>query len=422
MKKYNLYLVLLLMGVLIFSCGKEDVPPPVSFDGEANYTIAELIALRTSAEYDSLPAADSIIISGTVISSDKDGNCHKYLMIQDETGGIQIQINNSTLYMRYPVGQKLFVKCTGLALSDYNGLYQLNWIFDGATERIPPDKEGVFLYRDGIIGQEPAPAILYSKNDIESFHYNTLVKFENCSFVTPGETYFDSSTGYTTTSRYLVMGDGTEVTLRTSKYASFANNLMPEGTGSIVGILTAFRDQAQLTIRSLDDVTNFTTVPVEEEVTVTTVNLATNPLDNGWRNHQVSGSKLWDYNNQLLSIRGADGESNDVWLISPAIPELSSYQNVKLALTHRALNGMGNNSNMKIYYSTASPSPTFNASEWTEIQTTASDYPSGYEDRTFDLPDHAVSNPNFRIAFRYNDNMTTTWIISGITFKSIISK
>lgn len=425
MNKYKLYLLSLILPVFCFSCNKEpDLPPPISYQGEANYTIAELIALRTNAGYDPIPANDTVVIEGVVISSDQEGNCYKYLMIQDQTGGIQIRIDNSSLYIKYPLGQKLFVQCTGLALSDYYGLYQLSMIQGDTVERIPTAKESNFLFRDGIAGKEPEPVIIRSAFDIESSNYNTLVKLENCSFLTPGEPYFNPSDN-SATSRTIVFEDRSEIILRTSSYATFATELLPQGTGSIVGFLTVYNrsgEQPQLIIRSLADVTDFSPVPNVEEITVATVDFSSNLLNNGWGNHQISGSKNWEYRNAMLSIAGTEGETNDVWLTSPALPELSPYQNVKLALTHRTPNGLGNANAMKIYYSTATPSDSFNVSEWTELTTSDSDYPSTSVEKIFNLPDNAVSNPNFRISFRYIDSRASTWMISGISFKSNVSK
>ena len=421
MKKLTFFFIAIFT-FAFFSCKKDlDVPPQMSYsyDGKATHTIAQLLAMRTSAAFDALP--EDMVIKGTVISSDKEGNCYKFLAIQDATGGIQIQIDNNALYQKYPVGQTVFVKCKELVLSDYNGLLQLNWLLQGATERLPSTKEVGVIFRDSLVGKEPSPAIIKKSSDATNpALYNTLVKLENCRFQTPGTTYFDAALGYTTTSCNVLLEDGTVVAARISQYATFANNLTPDGNGNIVGILTVFRTTPQLIIRSLSDMQNFQTLAVEN--TFVTTDMNTNPLNSGWTQANITGSKAWEYVSgsiNYLSIVGESGSPNDSWLISPVYSSITNYKNVKLLLNHRVPSGMGNNANMKLYYTTKTLSGSFNAADWTELPMESSQYPSGGGEVTLNIPDQAANSPNFRIALRYNDNRDSRWFVYGVSFKGV---
>ena len=422
MKKITFFFIALFT-LTFFSCKNElDVPPPLSYNGKSTHTIAQLLAMRTSATFDTLPA--SMVIKGKVISSDKEGNCYKFLAIQDKTGGIQIQIDNNTLYQKYPVGQTVFVKCKELVLSDYNGLLQLNWLFQGATERLPSGKEAGVIFRDSLVGSEPVPAVIKNSSDIKPALYNTLVKLENCRFQIPGVTYFDAALGYSTTSCNVILEDGTVIAARISQYATFAAQLTPNGNGNVVGILTVYRTTPQLIIRSLLDVQNFQTPAVENTFITTDMNV--NPLEHDWTQANVTGSKTWKYvrvSINRLSIEGESGEANDSWLISPVYSSITNYKNVKLLLNHRVPtnngNSMGNNVNMKLYYTTKMLSASFNAADWTELSIENSQYPSGGGEVTLNIPEQAASSPNFRIALRYNDNRDSKWFVYGVSFKGV---
>ncbi len=76
---------------------------------------------------------DDVIIGGIVCMDDKSGNYYKKIVIQDETGGIEIEIDQTNLYTDYPVGRKVYVRCKGLFLGNYFDIPQL-----GAT----PDERG----------------------------------------------------------------------------------------------------------------------------------------------------------------------------------------------------------------------------------------------------------------------------------------
>ncbi len=424
MKKYN-SLPFILLGIFTFftiSCQRDlDVPPVLTYEGEATHTIAQLLAMRTTASFDTLP--ENMVIKGVVVSSDKEGNCYKFLAIQDGTAGIQIQINNSILYQKYPLGQTVYVKCKELVLSEYRGLLQLNWLHEGASVRLPSTKEADVIFRDSVPKTQPKPAIIKKGDDIAPVLYNQLVKLENCYFESPGVTYHDASSGYSATSRYVYLNDEnrTRITVRTSSYATFASSLTPSGNGDLVGILTVYAGytstEQQLILRSLDDVQNFAE-PITEHTIVTT-DMSVNPLENGWTQENITGSQRWEYrNNNELRFTG-DGSANDSWLVSPAYSELNGYKSIKLLLNHRVPNNNGNPNTMKIYYTTVSQSGNFNASDWTELQTTATQYPSSGGEISFELPDQATGNPNFRIALRYNDNRPSVWIVSGVSFKGV---
>ena len=51
---------------------------------------------------------EDLIIEGVVVSDDRDGNFYKELVIQDETGGILIMVDQSNLYTSFPAGRKVY--------------------------------------------------------------------------------------------------------------------------------------------------------------------------------------------------------------------------------------------------------------------------------------------------------------------------
>ena len=111
---------------ILNACKKTfDEPPGPGDPGIiANTTIAALKAKHTvSGNYDVINS--DVIISGIVVANDKSGNLYKELYVQDSTGGINVKLDANSLYTSYPVGRKVYIKCNGLCLSDYNRLVQL---------------------------------------------------------------------------------------------------------------------------------------------------------------------------------------------------------------------------------------------------------------------------------------------------------
>ena len=76
---------------------------------------------------------DDVYIKGRVISDDRQGNFFRQLFIQDETSGIVIKLGSGGLYNFYDVGQTVYIKCQGLVLGFYRGMYEIGYFPDEET-------------------------------------------------------------------------------------------------------------------------------------------------------------------------------------------------------------------------------------------------------------------------------------------------
>ena len=392
---------LLLVGGV--SCDKElDVAPVMTYDGQANMTIAELNQLHpvgSEDSFDSIPAGT--VISGIIVSSDEQGNCYKYLTIQDETGGIQIKIDNSSLYPKYQIGQRIYVECKDLVIGDYRKNRQLGFWSSGSMAGIASSQEPLYIFRDGLVGAEPAPIVLNSKNEVTEDMLNRLVILKDCHFANPGETYSDPDAS---TSRDIVMSDNSVIVLRTSNYAKFASQPLPNGTGDIVGILTVYNTTLQLTIRDLNDV-RITNTPAVETVDLYNVDFSNDPIANqGW---SVLGDEGWFYYTQGASfaIQNQGATAIDSWLVSPALSNLGGYDNVTLSMPNEQC--QVTNGTAYKYYSVDFNGTDVNSATWTAVPANGL------------LPAEVTNNPNLRIAFRFNGSNGDFWRISELKITGV---
>lgn len=418
MKRINISNIVMLMAVVLFlfaSCRRElDVAPVATYDGKATHTIAQLLEfhpLTVGFTYDTLP--QGIVIEGTVISSDKEGNCYKYITIDDGTAAVQIKINSSTLYPNYPLGQHLFVNCDGLILGDYGMLHQLGWWENDGIQGISTNKLYKYIFKDGVPGPNPQPSVeLTSANQIQANMYNRLVRLKNVHFTDPGQVY--ANTTSSGTENEITFEDGTKIILYTSMYAKFANELTPAGVFDMVALLSRFRTTNQLVIRSLDDIGTAVVPPTYAEVIVNDMDLSQNPLDNGWTNQVISGSS-WEYmSGNAMKITGNAG-ANDSWLVSPSI-NANGYDNLKLSFAHRSLSGTGNR---EVYYSTNYTGGDVQNADWTPLNINCT---TSFVTFSQELPAELLSASNLRFAFRYHDNSNSTWMIKDFKVVSIVEQ
>ncbi|MCR4964452.1 MAG: DUF5689 domain-containing protein [Bacteroidales bacterium] len=406
----------LICGAVLFlsSCDwEQDVAPVPTFDGVATMTIAELLECHTieSADsYDTIPAGT--IISGIVVSSDEHGNCYKYINIEDGTAGIQIKIDNSTLYHNYPVGQRIFVKCDGLVLGDYRKLPQLGMWENGAMQGIPSAKTSKYLFCDGApidMENEFTPLVLNSIPDADNIpttYYNRLVKLEGATFIEGGAaTYCEPNAA---TSHDIRMSDGSVITMRTSNYADFISEMLPTGTGTVYGILTRYNNYVQIVIRSLDDVQGF--VAPQQTQTIFSVNYPT-AFEDGW----IHGDNWSIMNNSSFSGFFYNGSSADgSWLISPSI-DLSNVTDPTFSFSHRAPQGF-DATKMMCYY-TANYTGDASTTLWIPFTLNAANGANTFVNESFLLPEGAQTQ-NCRIAFKVMGN-NVQWAINNITITGL---
>ena len=294
MKYKHLFIIAIFAALLMQGCDlKQDVAPMPTFIGEANTTIAELLKMHKIGSldsYDSIPVGSNTVICGYVTTTDEFGNNYKYINIQDETGAIQIKVDNKALYHKYQIGQRIYVKCDGLVLGDYRKLPQLGLWANDQMQPIPNFKTYLYLFPDGTPMGGPNPidmTTIPSANDIPATMYNCLVRLVDATFVEGGLATFSEPGA--ATSHDIKMADGSTIVLRTSNYAKFANEILPVGTGNITGILTRYNNTVQIVINSPNDLVNFTT-PVERQ-TIFSVNYA-NAFNEGW--FQTGTGNPWE--------------------------------------------------------------------------------------------------------------------------------
>ena len=253
--KAKIFSLIIILALFFSSCVKEQFDVPPSNCDSLNKVVANLSIAQLKSKYDGDTVAlkGDLSIEGTVISTDQFGNFYKKIVIEDTSGGIEIEINDTYMFTNYPVGQKLMIKLNGLVLGEYKGILELGKDYNLANGiiRLEPDDENIFLLKKCEVSELKPKVITIDK--INDDMLNTLVKIENVQFTKAdsGQTWADSDPKI---NRHLIDQNSDTLQVRTSKYASFAADTLPNGSGTIVGVLGKHDSDYQLYIRNLDDV------------------------------------------------------------------------------------------------------------------------------------------------------------------------
>ncbi|MES2851039.1 MAG: DUF5689 domain-containing protein [Bacteroidota bacterium] len=462
-------LLLVAMVGFMGSCKKSFDNPPGASDPAIvpNKTIAQLKALHASyGAFDIVN--DDIIISGIVVADDRSGNLYKQLYIQDETGGIEVKLDQPGLYGTYPVGRKIFIKCKGLCISDYNRMIQLGVKAypSGAPslEAIPVSMIGNYVI-GGSLNNPVTPKVVALTDlgggsiDMQNPLLGTLIQLEDLEFVNTNNTYSDTSAYKKDQNDTLKNCSTGRIIMRTSGYARFAGARVKQGNGSIAAIYTVFQSSPtfsgtkQLLLRDTTDIKfnnprcgappvgsviyideNFETQSANTTAPYTPVTIA------GWQNAAEVGTRTYDARifsgskYAYLSGFGAGGPVT-TWLVTKVINRTTATTTLKFETKQDFLlssypGGTNVAAGLKVLTSTnytGAGNPWAAGVTWTDITSqatlspgsTTSAFPSAY---TASGNISLNGSGNIYVAFRYEgddpagtaSDKTSAWEIDNI--------
>lgn len=276
MKTYKSYITGLAVAAALalgFASCQDDVDSPSltipKASVEPNTTILEL---KTRFWSDDTNYADSIydpedtdkrfIISGRVISSDEEGNVFKSLVIDDGTAAMAFSVDRYNLYLNYRVGQEIVLDVTGMHIGKYAGLQQIgakSWYANGSTWQVSFLSAEGFAQRAELNGLPDRAAvdtlelpsfapITQQTPEVLRTYQSRLVRFRNVSFTEGGQrtlsVYHTSDNDEQNTT--IQDRNNSTLTVRTSGYCTFFNEVLPVGNIDIVGILSYYNSAWQL--------------------------------------------------------------------------------------------------------------------------------------------------------------------------------
>ncbi|TCZ70562.1 DUF5689 domain-containing protein [Flaviaesturariibacter aridisoli] len=256
----------LFMGtVVLVSCKRTfDDPPAPSAPGlSANISIKDLKAMDT-APYSVTHITQDLVIRGIVNMDDKSGNYYQQISIQDSTAGIILRLAGSNLNTSYPVGRELFVKVKDLYLGEYGGVIQLGGGADsisGGVTMLSPVLQDRHIFK-GALNQRIEPKVvnvanlLTTERDRNTMSYaSMLIRVVGYEFQSSdtSKTWADVGASGNRVAKGCSLPTAANLTVRTSNFANFATQPVPNGNGSLTGIYSFFGSTKQLTIRDTSD-------------------------------------------------------------------------------------------------------------------------------------------------------------------------
>lgn len=258
MKTLKNFIYLTLIALLAVSCERSYDAPPFTeptYDKAANITIEQLKKEYGSTKPDAPTLIETdYILKAYVVGNDISGNIFKQLYVQDQTGGINLGVDQSNIYTTHRVGQEVFIELKGLSIVSYGGELQIGYKGTNANRISPLDFEAHVFLNSWPVATNATPTKVDLSNLTDKM-VNTVVELDRVYFINGGKKQF--TTGDQTTSEILKDENGKSIEVRTSQYSNFAKDMLPEGLGTVCGILGRYNGGWQFIVRSKDDLKNF---------------------------------------------------------------------------------------------------------------------------------------------------------------------
>ncbi len=253
----SLLLFLSLMLLMFSACFKQSANAAESlYFGDSVLTIKNFRKLHSMGMVEYI--AQPLVIEGIVVANDEHDNIYKSIYIQDNTGGLAVQLDGLSLYQTYPIGSKVKINTQYLLLTDYRRMVQLVGAVDTSagslvTTGIPSPLFSKFIKIESdnnIVN----PIMVAYKNLGDSLQ-GRLIQINSVEFSASdsAQTYADKKNKLGI-SRSLKFCSGGTIYLRTSGYADFAGVKTQTGNGIVIGIYSVFNTEKQLILRDTNDI------------------------------------------------------------------------------------------------------------------------------------------------------------------------
>lgn len=433
-KKIKLLFLAVSSLLIVNSCVQDDdwsTPPANCSDNwVADLTMEELYNLVDADDNHIISFDTDRILEGYVVTSDSTGNFFKTLSIQNSltnpTRGVQVEMDRTNLFNNFPNGSKIKINLNGLDVGYDRGMLKIGEIYDvDRVGRMAEYKIAQKVVRscDDIAYATP---VVYPNIQavLDAGVFNTLITIENVQFVAEelGTTYADAQ-NQTTVNKTLIDINGNTMILRNSGFATFANELLPEGSGSITVILSGY-----------DGNVNGTVSPSEYQLFIRDTNdvqfdnprfgpMFSDGFDNGlgnWTTHSVVGGQVWETRNfgnpapcAYMSGFASGAQNNEDWLVSNAISAPSSLSNLYLSFeTDRGFSGNA----LEVFYTTNFTGDV-TTTAWTALPATLdtqNDWNTWTNSGNLDVS--SAIGGNLYIAFKYTSTTSAaaTWELDNV--------
>ncbi len=331
-------LAILLIGVMLVfvSCKKNlDQPDITSFPEDNVWSVGQILdSLANGAFTFNQDSQKNAIVKGYVIADETGGNIYRTFYLRGEDGKcIAVYRKGSSEGgsddFNVKTGDHIGYKLYGSIISEYSKLPQIQ-VQEHDVNKL------IVIYERGC--DDKVRPISTTIEDINAGkHLCDLVKISDAQFEPyEGLTYAE---GQNNTNRNLVTCSGEGIIVRTSGYASFAAEPLPEGRGTLTAIASVYNTTWQMLIRNTSDVKmNDVRCGGGGDIMEMPYNQVFTSSFGTYTTFSVVGDQVWTIDYSTAVMKGKVGNTfyeNEDWLISSPV-HIADVEHAKAVVNYVA--------------------------------------------------------------------------------------
>lgn len=234
--------------------------------------LKEMYESTLAQQYGLTEIGKDLQIKGRVLGNDIEGNIYSKVVIDDGTGAIMISVGEGGLFAYLPVGQEILVDLSKLWIGTYGYQPQIGVYYEKASGETNVGRISRALWNQSykLIGTPDASKvtpIVFDASKAKDSNYMSenvgrLMTIEGVALKNAnGKTVWAAEADALRNQTEVNQGISglSDVIVRTSTYADFANSVIPSGKVNITGIFTIYGTSAdkitwQIYLRTADDV------------------------------------------------------------------------------------------------------------------------------------------------------------------------
>ncbi len=258
--KYTFAALALVATLVTTSCANSDdaTAPTIEYHN-ATPTIT-LEELYTKANTTLQQYTEDDILEAYVSSTDEGGTFYKSVSLQNIEGtkGLSISVDMYNIVNHIAPGRKVYIYLKDMYFSVVNGSVVLGDVFEETSVgRMRPQDFYKKVFASNVIIPEAELAKTITLADLKNDNYiNTLVEIDQVQFTdnAVGKTYYDASNVLGGATNHNILDASGTMIFRTSEFAKFASQVIPNNSGKIRGVLTKFNSDYQFMARTFNDI------------------------------------------------------------------------------------------------------------------------------------------------------------------------
>lgn len=238
------------LSVLLLFCAPSTTLPDGLASDEENSSIISIAALKSLYVGGSQRLSDVIFISGSITANDHIGEFPNTLILEDDTGAVEVSVDLDEAYSTYKIGCYLTLNCTDLWIGSSGGALMVGGepTGDYAVDALDLDTFSSVAAVDGDATREPQSVTL---SQLTQQLVSCFISISDVRFLESVDEYGsvidtfcalnpDTGRRVSTTHTIEEVATGEQLSLYVASTVIYASDPLPNGSGVIYAILDRY--------------------------------------------------------------------------------------------------------------------------------------------------------------------------------------